>query len=136
MATVELRRVMRTQSLVLDNLDKPPLRPKAKVPYVVTYNRCRVRSPAAASSPKRWPPTATRKCRAQSAGSGTRWFAAGFDTTVGSSGEMSVYNPTGTPAVMDVPVYTAGGFSAPEAFQGLLFTGARRDGCQSRHKRS
>jgi hypothetical protein len=32
---------------------------------------------------------------------------------------VSVYNPTGTPAVMNVSVYTAAGFSAPEAFQGL-----------------
>ena len=49
----------------------------------------------------------------------TRWYATGFDTTVGSSGEVSVYNPTGTAAVMNVSVFTASGFSAPEAFQGL-----------------
>ncbi|MGA2969928.1 MAG: DUF5719 family protein [Acidimicrobiales bacterium] len=49
----------------------------------------------------------------------TEWYGAGFDTLVGSSGELSVYNPTATPAVFNVAAYTAAGYSAPAPFQGL-----------------
>ena len=56
----------------------------------------------------------------------TRWYATGFDTTVGSSGEISVYNPTGTAAVMNVSVYTAAGFSAPAGVPRAFRSLARR----------
>ena len=49
----------------------------------------------------------------------TNWYGAGFDTLVGSSGELSIYNPTATPAVFNVAAYTALGYSAPAPFQGL-----------------
>jgi hypothetical protein len=49
----------------------------------------------------------------------TNWYEAGFDTLVGSSGEVSVYNPTATPAVFNVSTYSTSGFSAPAPFQGL-----------------
>jgi hypothetical protein len=49
----------------------------------------------------------------------TSWYGAGFDTLVGSSGELSIYNPTATPAVFNVAAYTASGYSAPAPFQGL-----------------
>jgi hypothetical protein len=49
----------------------------------------------------------------------TNWYGAGFDTLVGSSGELSVYNPTATPAVFNVSIYSTSGFSAPAPFQGL-----------------
>jgi hypothetical protein len=49
----------------------------------------------------------------------TNWYGAGFDTLVGSSGEISLYNPTATPAVFNVAAYTAAGYSAPAPFQGL-----------------
>jgi hypothetical protein len=106
-----------TQSLVLSNLDKPPLRPKAKVPYVVTYG-VGVEISGGGVVAEEVAADGDAEVPCASAGT-TRWYATGFDTTVGSSGEVSVYNPTGTPAVMNVSVYTAGGFSAPEAFQGL-----------------
>lgn len=48
----------------------------------------------------------------------TNWFAAGFDTTVGSSAILSVYNPTATPAVFNVSTFSAQGFVAPQKFQG------------------
>jgi hypothetical protein len=49
----------------------------------------------------------------------TNWFGAGFDTLVGSSGELSIYNPTATPAVFNVATYSATGYAAPAPFQGL-----------------
>lgn len=49
----------------------------------------------------------------------TEWYATGFDTLVGSSASLSVYNPTATPAVLDVTTFTAGGFAAPPPFQGI-----------------
>jgi hypothetical protein len=49
----------------------------------------------------------------------TTWYEAGFDTLVGSSGDVSVYNPTATPAVFNVSTYSTSGFSAPAPFQGL-----------------
>jgi hypothetical protein len=49
----------------------------------------------------------------------TNWYEAGFDTLVGSSGEVSVYNPTATPAVFNLSTYSTSGFSAPAPFQGL-----------------
>lgn len=48
----------------------------------------------------------------------TNWFATGFDTTVGSSTELSVYNPTATPAVFNVATYSSAGYVAPPKFQG------------------
>jgi len=49
----------------------------------------------------------------------TSWYGAGFDTTVGSTGELSIYNPTATAAVFNVSAFTANGFNAPASFQGL-----------------
>jgi len=49
----------------------------------------------------------------------TRWYATGFDTLVGSSAYLSVYNPTGTAAVLNASIYTAAGFYAPASFQGF-----------------
>ena len=46
------------------------------------------------------------------------WFAAGFDTTVGSTAILSVYNPTATPAVFNVSTFSAQGYVAPQKFQG------------------
>lgn len=50
----------------------------------------------------------------------THWYATGFNTLVGSSAYLSVYNPTATSAVLNASVYTASGFSAPQSFQGLF----------------
>jgi hypothetical protein len=47
------------------------------------------------------------------------WYAAGFDTTVGSNAALSIYNPTATPAVLNVTTYSSSGFNAPAPFQGL-----------------
>jgi Family of unknown function (DUF5719) len=49
----------------------------------------------------------------------SNWYGSGFDTLVGSSGELSIYNPTATPAVFNVATYAATGYSAPPLFQGL-----------------
>jgi hypothetical protein len=49
----------------------------------------------------------------------TQWFASGFDTTVGSTANLSIYNPTATPAVFNVSTYSPSGFSAPAPFQGM-----------------
>ncbi len=49
----------------------------------------------------------------------TAWSATGFSTAVGSSAYVSVFNPTATAAVFDVSLYSAAGFSAPQAFQGV-----------------
>jgi hypothetical protein len=49
----------------------------------------------------------------------TRWFATGFNTLVGSSAYLSVYNPTATSAVLNASIFTASGFSAPQSLQGL-----------------
>ena len=48
----------------------------------------------------------------------TNWFASGFDTTVGSSATLSVYNPTATPAVFNVSTFSSSGYVAPAKFQG------------------
>ena len=48
----------------------------------------------------------------------TNWFGAGFDTTVGSSAILSVYNPTATPAVFNVSTFSSSGYVAPAKFQG------------------
>jgi hypothetical protein len=48
----------------------------------------------------------------------TNWFAAGFDTTVGSTATLSVYNPTATPAVFNVSTFSSQGYVAPQKFQG------------------
>ncbi|HEY5092620.1 MAG TPA: DUF5719 family protein [Acidimicrobiales bacterium] len=47
------------------------------------------------------------------------WYGSGFNTTVGSSAELSVYNPTATPAVFNVVAYSAAGLATPAKFQGL-----------------
>ena len=49
----------------------------------------------------------------------TRWYATGFNTLVGSSAYLSVYNPTATAAVLNASIYTAAGFYAPASFQGI-----------------
>jgi hypothetical protein len=49
----------------------------------------------------------------------TSWFASGFDTTVGSTAHLSIYNPTATPAVFNISTYSPSGYSAPAPFQGL-----------------
>jgi hypothetical protein len=49
----------------------------------------------------------------------TNWYGAGFDTLVGSTADLSVYNPTATPAVFNVAAYTASGYDAPSTYQGL-----------------
>lgn len=49
----------------------------------------------------------------------TSWYGAGFDTTVGSDAALSIYNPTATPAVLNVTTYSGAGFAAPAPFQGL-----------------
>jgi hypothetical protein len=49
----------------------------------------------------------------------TRWYAAGFNTLVGSDAYLSLYNPTGTEAVLNVSVLGATGFSAPQNLQGV-----------------
>lgn len=105
------------QALIPSVLEKPPLRPKAKVPYVVTYG-IGVEISGGGVVAEEVAAHGDAEVPCASAGT-TRWYATGFDTTVGSSGEVSVYNPTGTAAVMNLSVFTSGGFSAPEAFQGL-----------------
>lgn len=49
----------------------------------------------------------------------TDWYAAGFNTSVGSSAILNIYNPTATPAVFNASIYGPGGFSAPAPFQGM-----------------
>jgi hypothetical protein len=49
----------------------------------------------------------------------TRWYATGFNTLVGSDTSLSLYNPTGTEAVLNVSIFGANGFSAPEDLQGI-----------------
>ncbi len=49
----------------------------------------------------------------------TQWYATGFDTLVGSSAALSIVNPTATPAVLSVSIFTANGFAAPAPYQGL-----------------
>lgn len=53
------------------------------------------------------------------AGGTTHWYATGFDTRVGSSTYVSVYNPTATAAVLNASIYTIAGVSTPLAFQGF-----------------
>jgi hypothetical protein len=48
----------------------------------------------------------------------TNWFAAGLDTTVGSSAVLSFYNPTATPAVLNVSTFSTSGYVAPAKYQG------------------
>jgi Family of unknown function (DUF5719) len=56
--------------------------------------------------------------------SGSReWYGAGFDTKVGSLGALSIYNPTGTPAVLNIVSFTPTGYVAPAPFQGLSIPG-------------
>jgi hypothetical protein len=49
----------------------------------------------------------------------TRWYAAGFNTLVGSDAYVSLYNPTATEAVANISVLEANGFYAPENMQGV-----------------
>jgi hypothetical protein len=49
----------------------------------------------------------------------THWYATGFNTLTGSDALLSLYNPTGTEAVLNVSVFGANGFSAPEDLQGI-----------------
>jgi Family of unknown function (DUF5719) len=49
----------------------------------------------------------------------TRWYAVGFNTLVGSDAYLSLYNPTGTEAVLNVSVVGTTGFSAPQNLQGV-----------------
>lgn len=53
----------------------------------------------------------------------TQWYGSGFDSAVGSTATLSFYNPTATPAVVNVTAYTPTGFVAPAAFQGLAVGG-------------
>jgi Family of unknown function (DUF5719) len=49
----------------------------------------------------------------------TRWFATGFNTLVGSTAYLSVFNPTATSTVFNASIYTSTGITEPESFQGL-----------------
>ncbi|MCU1362267.1 MAG: hypothetical protein JWM55_95 [Acidimicrobiaceae bacterium] len=49
----------------------------------------------------------------------TRWFATGFNTLVGSSAYLSVFNPSATSAVVNASIYAASGITEPQSFQGL-----------------
>lgn len=49
----------------------------------------------------------------------TSWFATGFNTLVGSTAYLSVFNPTATSAVFNASIYTSAGITEPESFQGL-----------------
>lgn len=49
----------------------------------------------------------------------TKWFATGFNTLVGSSAYLSVFNPTATSTVFNASIYTSDGITEPESFQGL-----------------
>lgn len=62
---------------------------------------------------------ATTSAQAPCSASGvTDWYGSGFDTLIGSSATLSIYNPTATPAVFDVSTYSSTGFAAPAPFQG------------------
>ncbi len=64
--------------------------------------------------------TATHSSVTPCSGAGvTSWYASGLDTSVGSSAVLSFYNPTATPAVINVTADTPSGFVAPAPFQGL-----------------
>ena len=49
----------------------------------------------------------------------TNWYGSGFDTTVGSSAVLSIYNPTATAAVFNVTTFSKVGFLSPAALQGV-----------------
>jgi hypothetical protein len=49
----------------------------------------------------------------------TKWFATGFNTLVGSSAYLSVFNPTATSTVFNASIYTSAGITEPESFQGV-----------------
>ena len=68
-------------------------------------------------------PSAVAACTSSAV---TNWFGTGFDTRVGSSAALNIYNPTATPAVLNVTCFTPTGFSAPASFQGLS-VGPHRD---------
>ena len=62
--------------------------------------------------------TTRRHCPCSGAGV-TSWYASGLDTPVGSSAVLSFYNPTATPAVINVTIDTPSGFVDAAPFQGL-----------------
>ncbi len=49
----------------------------------------------------------------------THWYATGFNTLVGSSAYLSLYNPTATSAVFNASIFSAAGIATPESFQGV-----------------
>ena len=49
----------------------------------------------------------------------TNWYGSGFDSTVGSSAVLSIYNPTATAAVFNVTTFSKTGFLSPAALQGV-----------------
>ncbi len=49
----------------------------------------------------------------------THWYATGFNTIVGSSATLSLYNPTATSAVFNASIFSAAGIATPESFQGV-----------------
>lgn len=53
----------------------------------------------------------------------TNWYAAGLTTNVGSPSTLTLYNPTDTPAVVNVTTLTPTGFAAPQPWQGLAVAG-------------
>ncbi|MFI5036047.1 MAG: DUF5719 family protein [Acidimicrobiales bacterium] len=64
--------------------------------------------------------TASRSSVVPCPGAGvTAWYGSGLDTSVGSGAALSFYNPTATPAVVNVTANTPSGFVAPAPFQGL-----------------
>ncbi len=48
----------------------------------------------------------------------TSWYGGGFDTLVGSSAWLSVYNPTATAAVFNTSLFSAAGLTQPQSLQG------------------
>ena len=50
----------------------------------------------------------------------SEWAAAGLSTVVGTSNQLELFNPTGTPSVVNVAVWTAGGLLSPQSFQGIV----------------
>lgn len=59
-------------------------------------------------------------CRSAGVGS---WYGAGFSTAVGSTAVISLFNPTATPAVVNLVTYSPSGYDAPAPYQGLSVAG-------------
>jgi hypothetical protein len=53
----------------------------------------------------------------------TQWFASGIDTTVGHNTFLHLFNPSATPAVINVAVFKSNGFSTPTAYRGVTIQG-------------